>query len=289
MTGSARATGVLRALRTLLFVPGDQPEKILKATASESDAVIVDLEDAVAPVKKPQARSNLTLLGMTGRPAFVRVNAINTPWFGEDLEAIFNMPEIGVVLPKVSSADECRTYLDILAERALLAGSDQIGSVVFTIETAAGMMNVFEIASVVGESGALAFGGGDYALDLGLAVGDDESELLWARSRLVAAGTAFGVANVFDTIYARFSDEMGFRAACERAHRLGFGGKFLIHPCQIATANEVFDKTADLAWARGIVKIFDDEGIGAVGIDGQLLDYALVYRARMILEAAGEC
>jgi citrate lyase subunit beta/citryl-CoA lyase len=254
-----------------LFVPGDRPDRFAKAEASGADAVICDLEDAVAPAAKPAARAAVARW-LSEQHAYVRVNSAGTPWRAEDLAGIAEQPKLlGVMLPKVETAAEVH---------ALPAGVN----VVALIESAAGVQNAPAIAAAGGVE-RLAFGSLDFALDAGTA-GSDEA-LLYARSRLVLASRAAGIAPPLDGITTDIDDPEITADAARRARRLGFGGKLCIHPRQVAPVAAAFALSDDeIAWAREVIDATRTSKGAAVRVGGRMVDKPGLERARRILAVA---
>lgn len=259
--------------RSCLFVPGNRPERFVKAFASGADVVIVDLEDAVPDGEKSFARESVASWLSADRPVHVRVNGTDTAWFEEDVAAILRPGVAGVVLPKA----EGRGPLAALA--ALLPEPVRILPIV---ETAAGVWNVLEIASSPGVE-RLAFGALDFQLDTRIS-GEDE-ELLYARSRIVLASRVAGILPPVDGVTTDLDDPDALASDIRRARQLGFGGKLCIHPKQVAAVNEGFLPTErEVAWAKGVLEAVSSTGEGAARWDGKMIDRPVVERAKRILE-----
>nr|WP_298104204.1 CoA ester lyase [uncultured Shinella sp.] len=254
-----------------LFVPGDRPDRIQKAVSSGADAVVIDLEDAVAQANKADARSSLaTSLTQAAVPLIVRINAVGTPWHAEDLAIVSGLPVDAVMLPKAESARDAQ----VVGERTGLP-------VVALIESAAGIENVVSIAKAVRR---LAFGSIDYAADLSM--GHTRQSLLMPRSQLVYASRLAGIAGPIDGVTTAIADEDTVKSDCAHAVELGFTGKLLIHPVQIKPAKHAFAPSEqELEWASRIHAMAECSG-GAVRVDGQMIDAPVVARARQILDRA---
>ncbi len=271
-------TVLIRLPRSYLFVPGDRPERYAKARAAGADAVIVDLEDAVAPEAKPRAREALAAALDEAAPIIVRVNAAGTPWFADDLELCRHPGVAAIMLPKAEGIDAaCAvvevTYKDVLA----------------IIESARGVEQARQIASVPGVM-RLVFGSVDLALDLGIDCDPDgaEIELLAFRSQLVLASRLAALAAPVDGVSTAIHDPQRLQADAQRSRRLGFGAKLCIHPQQVATVQAVFAPSPDrIAWARRVCEAFAAAGGAAVAVDGQMVDLPVVQRARAVLRDAG--
>ncbi|MEU5271566.1 HpcH/HpaI aldolase/citrate lyase family protein [Streptomyces hygroscopicus] len=265
------------AARTLLFVPGDRPERFTKAAASGADGVLVDLEDAVAPGAKSVARE-AAVRWLGTHDGFVRINAADTPWHAADLAALTAARRLrGVVLPKSSTADGVAEVL-----RRLPAGVP----VLALVESALGVREAAAIAQVPGVA-RLLFGSVDLALDMDLVPsGPDEPELLWARSALVVASRAAGLPAPLDGVYTQLDDEAGLAAAARRSRGLGFGGRLCVHPRQVGVVHRAWLPTdAELEWARRVVRAAGDRDGAAVRVDGQMIDRPRLRRARSLLGA----
>lgn len=276
MATSTPGLHVLR--RAYLFVPADRPERFAKARASGADAVIVDLEDAVAPEAKASARDALATALDASAPLVVRINAAGTPWFEDDLELCRHPGVAAVMLPKAEGIDAVCTVVEITYKDVLPI-----------IESARGLREIHSIASVPGVI-RLAFGSVDLALDLGIDCAPDgaESELLAFRSQVVLASRLAGLAAPVDGVSTAIEDLQRLQADTERSRRLGFGAKLCIHPKQLAIVQAVFTPTPErLDWARRVCKAFETAGGSAVAVDGQMVDLPVVQRARAVLRDAG--
>jgi citrate lyase beta subunit len=220
----------LAGIRSQLFVPADRPDRLAAAFASGSDAVVADLEDAVAPHRKDRAREIVAdvLPSLEGAAKFVRVNAPETGLTAADLAAIGRIALDAVLLPKAT-----------VASLGALRG---VGvPIIAVIETAQGLREAYEIASTPGVE-ALGLGAADLAAALGLEPRPDALELLFARSKLVVDSSAAGIRAPFDRVFPRLTDEAGLREDTLLARSLGFGGKSCTHPSQPAVVNDVLGR-----------------------------------------------
>lgn len=279
-------------LRSLLFTPANGGRKVEKAFASAADGVILDLEDAVAVSEKPPARQAAVqaLGGERTRTAWVRVNALSTPFCFDDLLAIAPAAPDAIVLPKVESYADVRTADWLLSQmevrHGLAAGS--IGLVPI-LETAAGIAAAGEIARASPRVQRLVFGAVDLALDMDLDLDDDQGAIAQARFAIALASRAAVLPGPIDTAFVDIPALDRLRASAVRARAMGYGGKLCIHPAQIAVVNEVFTPTArELERARRIVDAFDAAeraGLAAVSLDGAMIDYPVVLKARRVLLA----
>jgi len=263
------------ALRSYLFVPGNRPERFTKACESGADAVIVDLEDAVAPDEKISARNTILAWMSIRHPVYIRVNGMDTEWFQDDLKVLHCPGVVGIVLPKT----EDRGQVVRLAGRL----PDTI-RIVPIVESAWGIWNVLEIASAP-QVERLIFGSFDLQLDANI-LGDHE-ELLYARSRLVLASRIAGILPPLDTITIDLENDALLAADVERARRLGFGGKMCIHPRQIKAVNEGFLPTEqEMMWAKTIMEAVKTAGESATRLNGKMIDRPVIEKARRILDTA---
>lgn len=247
-----------------LFVPASRPERFEKAAASGADALILDLEDAVAPADKESARKALRA-DFTGLPVIIRVNAAGTLWHAADVEAAEEIGAAAIMLPKAE-----------LASVAGLARSTAL-PVIALIETARGLAHAREIAEVPSVA-RLAFGSIDYSADLGCAHLRDA--LLFARSELVLASRLAEIMPPIDGVTTATDDADVITEDARHAADLGFGGKLCIHPRQVEPIRQGFlPDERTIAWARRVLA----SGDGAVKVDGEMVDEPVRIRARQIL------
>ncbi len=285
-------------LRSYLFVPADEPRKVQKALASAADAVILDLEDAVLPERKVEARAALvqTLAGLptarAGRPViFVRANSFQTAWFKDDIEHLTNQAVAGFVLPKVKRSADVEEAARLLyaAERrqGLPSGHFELLPMV---ETALGLQQVASIAGGPRVS-RLVFGALDMANDLGMSWQPDFQQFLYQRSRLVVASRVANLHPPVDGVWPRIDDLAGLEADCQAARMLGILGRTLIHPAHIEVTNRVFSPTAEeVAWAQQVVDATAEaaaRGQAVAKVDGTMIDRPVTERARRILFLSG--
>ena len=286
-------------LRSLMFVPGHRPRMIDRALGlgefpgSDLDVAILDLEDGVPSGQKESARATIAaaLKRATAGPGrYVRLNAA-AALRPADLDAVVRKGLDGVVAPKISSPDEVASLAHHLEEHEIAARLTR-GSlrIIASIESARGLIAAPAIAACSERVTALLFGAEDFALDLGLPARREAeaADLLHARSAVVVAAVAAGKVAI-DGIWPDIEDAAGLERDARTARRLGFSGKSLIHPGQIATVNEIFSPSADeVEHAKRVVAAFDEatkRGDGAVALDGMLLDPPIVERARRTLAA----
>jgi citrate lyase subunit beta/citryl-CoA lyase len=291
-------------MRSLLFVPADAPAKLDKALGAGADAIIVDLEDSVAPERKAAARdAAAAFLGMvTGRPGrprlLVRVNGLATGLTDADLDAVVAARPDAIMLPKAEGAASVMHADAKLAAREALHGlpDGHVEIVAIATETAKSLFLAGTYREASTRLTALTWGAEDLSADLGAeanrdAQGDFLDPYRLARALCLAAAAAAEVV-ALDTVYVDFRNEAGLRRECEEARRDGFQGKMAIHPAQVATINDVFTpKPEAIAKAKAIVAAFAGQpGAGVVGIGGVMYDRPHLAKALRLLaraEAAG--
>ena len=285
--------------RSFLFAPGNHPRRVEKALSLGADAVILDLEDAVATSDKAAARKPVAeaLKGPRRCRGYVRPNAPSSPFCYQDLVETLHDKVDGVVLPKVESAADLHAIDWLMAalerEHGIAEGSIDL---IPMVETAAGVARVDRIVQARNlrpyrapwRVKRLAFGAADYSLDVGLVPSHEEPELAEARTRVVLASRAAGMEGPLDSPWFHLRDMEGYRLAVERSRRGGFQGRLCVHPDQVPVANELFTPSADeVARAERIVAAFrqaEARGAAAVEVDGQMVDYPIVHRAQALLE-----
>ena len=281
------------ARRSLLFSPGDSPDLMRKAPGAGADVICFDLEDAVAPTRKDEARA--AVREVLSDPDFepdVEVCVRLTAGSPEtDLDGVLGSnagDESGgvrldaVMLPKVEAADRIRVVADLCAER----GRDP--AVFALVETAAGVLSAESIAAA-DATDAIVFGAEDLAADLGATRTDEGTEVLYAREHVVLAASAADV-DALDTVYTDFADEAGLREDATFARRLGYDGKLAIHPAQVAPITEAFTPdSADVEWAEAVLAARDEakrDGRAVFQVDGEMIDAPLIAQAERILDRA---
>ncbi|AXC48806.1 CoA ester lyase [Paracoccus suum] len=261
---------MVTGIRAPLFVPADRPERFAKAAASGADAIILDLEDAVAPDSKDAARAALRC-DFTDLPVIVRINGHGTPWHETDLAAVAAQQFAAVMLPKAEAPAIC-------GDVALRAAKPLIA----LIESATGLAHARSIAMASGVI-RLAFGSVDFCADLGCA--HLREVLLPARFELVLASRLAAIAPPLDGVALNLDDPSASHDDAAHAKALGMTGKLCIHPRQIAEVRRAFVPTAsEAAWAERVLSTRD----GAVALDGAMVDEPVRIRARAILAAAAQ-
>jgi citrate lyase subunit beta / citryl-CoA lyase len=257
--------------RSYLFVPADRPERVAKAMASGADAVIVDLEDAVAPDAKRAARDGLMAVLAASRPVVLRVNGRDTPWFDDDARFAAHPAVAAVMCPKTAQADDVAALRSECGDKPVLA----------LIETARGMAAASVVAATPGVA-RLVFGSIDFQLDLDIE--DDDGALRSFRSQLVLASRVAGLPSPVDGVTVAIDDAGQVDADARRARAFGFGAKLCIHPKQVAAVNAAFSPSPDqLAWARRVVAASHAAGGAAVAVDGRMVDAPVLARALRLL------
>ncbi len=278
-------TTALALARSFLFVPANRPERYAKALASGADAVIVDLEDAIAPADKSVARQTLSRAvasldaAQRGR-LLVRINAVGTPWHADDLAALRGLAAQGLVAVMVPKTESVAA----LAEVAAAVGP--LCALLPLIESVAGLDAIDALAACP-QVLRLAFGHLDFQADAGLACGTDESELVPVRLALVLASRRAALAAPLDGISPGTQDTAQLSLDAARSRRGGFGGKFCIHPAQVAVVNAAFTPSAaELDWARRVQVAFEAAGGGVFSLDGRMVDAPVMRLAQHTLAQA---
>ncbi len=260
----------IRSATTFLFVPGHRPERFDKAAASGADIVVIDLEDAVAPALKAQAREDARKWLRSDKPAMVRINGAGTPWHEDDL-GLSRDGMAALMLPKAGRVDTVKSFSPGTAVVAL-------------VETAAGLTALTELCAAPGVT-RLAFGSVDLGAELGVDPVDRDA-LLTARSMLVVASAAAGLPPPIDGVTTVLNDPNVLADDVAYAGRLGMTGKLCIHPDQVSIANRASTPSPeDVDWATKVVASFES-GDSVATVDGQMVDLPVLQRAQGILLAA---
>jgi citrate lyase subunit beta/citryl-CoA lyase len=270
--------------RTVLFSPGDQPDLMQKAPSAGADVVVFDLEDAVAPTNKAEARERVREAVADIDPdceLCVRLNPIDDGG-RDDLEALGEtVADVdSLMLPKVSGPDDVRALVDAL--------DDGHVPVLALLETAAGVLAAEDIAAVPSVD-ALLLGAEDLSADVGFTRSDEGTEILYARQHVTLAASSHDV-DAIDTLYTDFEDTDGLAADTERAVALGFDGKMAIHPAQVSVINEAFTPDDErIEWAQAVLAARDEaraDGRGVFAVDGEMIDAPLIAQAEDVIERA---
>lgn len=275
-------------LRSLLFVPGDQPERMEKALSAGADALILDLEDAVIPDQKKEARACVAkLLSRGTRPVtlFARINALGSGMADDDLAAIISHKPDGIVLPK---AEGSRSLID-LDQRLKALGDTHAAILPIATETPAAIFALGSYPDVTPRLCGLTWGAEDLPAAIGAATSREADGRYTppyevARSLLLFGAHAAGVPAI-ETVFPAFRDLDGLKAYASRGRRDGFSGMMAIHPAQVEVINAAFTPSdAEIAWARRIVDLFEkNPGIGALSLDGKMVDAPHLKQAKRLL------
>lgn len=271
MSITSETLHLIRTATSLLFVPGDRTERFDKAVISGADLVILDLEDAVRPEQRPQARENIIAWLSGGGRAAVRINSVTSPDHAEDLRAIVGLPGLAAVMLAKADASSART----VGERARVP-------VIALIESCLGLAQAAAIAATPGIE-RIAFGHLDYAVDI--AADPSMNAMLYARSALVQASKLAGIPGPIDGVTVALDDQAVLTHDIAHAREMGMTGKLLVHPRQVAGTREAFAPTeAQTRWAQRIVAASTQ---GAARVDGEMVDAPRVMRAQAILRRTG--
>jgi citrate lyase subunit beta/citryl-CoA lyase len=286
MTQSNDRPFAVRPRRSVLYVPASNARAIEKARALPCDAVVLDLEDAVAPEKKASARESVSTVlrdgGFGHRDVIVRVNALDTEWGAADLAAISQTTAHAVLVPKV------RNRADVLAYEKALAHAPSTLQLWSMIETAIGLLKLDEIASCARDTRLACFvlGTNDLAKEMRMQMDHRREPLTAFLSLTVAAARAYEL-TVLDGVYNAFEDAAGFEAQCQQGLAYGFDGKTLIHPRQIDICNAVFSPSpATVTWAEKIRAAFalpENAAKGAINLEGAMVERLHLTQAERVL------
>jgi citrate lyase subunit beta / citryl-CoA lyase len=286
-------TDEFRPRRSVLYMPGSNARVLEKARALAADTLILDLEDAVSPDQKESARAQVVAAvaggGYGNRELVIRINGLESPWGRDDLAAAVKAGPDAILVPKVSHSADIRLVEGLMAK----AGAPSSIKLWVMMETPLAMLNAGEIAAEAmradGRLACFVMGTNDLAKETGASLEGGRDGMLAWLSISVAAAKAFGL-DIIDGVYNDFRDEDGFRLEAEQGARLGMDGKTLIHPGQIAPANEVFSPAEDeVAWARGIIAAFElpeNAGRGVITVDGRMVELLHAEMARRTVAIA---
>ena len=269
----------IRPRRSVLYMPGSNARALEKAKTLSVDGVILDLEDSVAPDAKETARKQVVDLvkagGFDKREVFIRVNGVDTPWHADDLAAAAHAAPDAILVPKISNPD----MLEMIGRRLLDMGTDHKTRVWAMIETPLAIFNILSIAAEAKDSesrlSGFIMGTNDLAKDTRARLVPGRAPMLSWLSTCVAAARIYGI-DILDGVYNDIGNADGFEMECRQGVELGFDGKTLVHPNQIAPCNTAFSPTADeVAWARKMIAVFDlpqNKNKGVVSIDGRMVE-----------------
>ena len=279
----------LRPRRSVLYMPGSNARALEKAKTLSADSLVLDLEDAVSPDQKIAARGQVVAAVTAGgygyREMVIRVNGLDTQWAEEDILAVAQAPVAAVCVPKVETAEQVLRVVELLEQ----GGADESVTVWAMIETPKGVVNVQAIAAAHPRLSLLMMGTSDLAKEMRIPHTPDRIGFIAALSECVLAARLNGL-DALDGVHLDLHDETSLRLVCEQGRNLGFDGKTLIHPNQIAVTNEVFSPKADEVERAGrIITAFtqaEAEGKGVVVVDGKLVENLHVDEARRTLAIA---
>ncbi len=282
--------------RSMLFIPGNAPGLLINGNYLGADALIFDLEDAVAPEEKDAARilvrNTLKYMDFQGCETIVRINALDTEYWKADLEEVLKHKPDLIILPKAGTEEEIRTADYFISELESKFGH-MPGSVgiMALIETAKGLENAYAIAGASQRVMALFLGAEDLTADLRCQRTREGREIEYARSRLVSAARAAGI-DAYDTPFTDVADDEGIRSDALSAKALGFSGKAAISPRHVSVINDVFSPSPDeVNYAYEVMEVITQaqmQGKGAVALRGKMIDAPIVARARQVIAMAEE-
>jgi len=276
--------------RSVLYMPGANPRALEKARSLPADALILDLEDSVAPESKTAARDHVIAALRNGgyghREIAIRVNGLASPWFSDDVAACARTDANAIVLPKAESAED----IDRVSDALRRAGAPDRLKVWAMIETPIAVLRAAEIAGAARHArsrlNCLIVGLNDLAKETRIEMEPTRSGAVAWLSLIVAAARAYGL-DVLDSAFNNFRDKDGLRAECRQGRTFGFDGKTLIHPDQIEAANEIFAPVAtDVAWSRKIIAAFDqpgNQGKGVINLEGRMVELLHLASARRLI------
>jgi len=285
----------VRPRRSMLYMPGNNPNMLQNCCCLGADGLLLDLEDAVSPECKDEARRLVVYfmrkLDFGNTEVTVRINGTDTPWWRDDLKEIIPAHPHAVRLPKCNDPSDIRELDSVIskieAEEGIPVGSIEIHAM---IETAEAVERASEIARSCKRVSAITLGGQDLAADIGVRRSKEGVEILYARSRVVIAAKAAGIA-CFDTVFTDINDSEGLYKEASLAAQLGFTGKAAIHPSQVRVINEAFRPTEKaIQQAEKIIAAAKEakiKGIGAYAVDGNMVDGPVVKQALNVLAQAG--
>ena len=278
----------MKLRRSVLYVPGNKPRALEKSLGLAADCVVYDLEDSVGPGDKWQARENVIQTLSLGNPRrqerIVRVNGLQSEWCEQDIAAVRSSAADGVLLPKIEAAEDVDAYRQLLGDEA-----SQHTPLWIMAETAAGILNMQQIAIADPAIAVILLGLEDLALETRIRHTPDRNGFLYAMSASVMAARASGL-DIIDGVYPAFRDSAGFMAECREAVTLGFDGKSLIHPSQVDLCNQCFTPDEDeTRRAEQLLAVWDQnrrQGQSVVVFDGRMVEHLHVKEARRVLALA---
>ncbi|MBP1153747.1 MULTISPECIES: CoA ester lyase [unclassified Paenibacillus] len=270
--------------RTLMFTPGNRPDRLFKSLQSTADALIWDVEDAVHPDEKAAARTVIrdvldSMDKAPPKPIFIRVNQVGTPWFEDDARLAGHPLVRGMLLPKTESAAQVEQAWKLM---------DRKGELIVLIETAVGVRDlegILESPLITG----VALGAVDLAVDLNLTLTDSGLELLYFKSRIVTLARAAGIQGIYDSVFPDFNNSDSLRIRAGLTKTTGFTGQMCVHPVQIPVITEVYTPAAqEIDWAKRVIHALENEakGLGVFTVDGKMVDRPVIERAKQVHQAA---
>ena len=281
----------MELLRTVLSVPGNRENMLEKSKHIHADVILLDLEDSVPPEEKARARSIvknwIPKIAGNGSKVYVRINPIEGGLAQDDLGSVIMRGIDGISQPKPSTGQDIRKVAEMLTrlekERGLPEGHIRI---LPWIENSLGLINAYDIASSSPRINGVIFGANDLVLETGMIRSEEGYELLYPRTKIVIAARAAGVSAI-DTPYNNFKDDKGLIRETNLARKLGFSGKFAIHPSQIDIVNRIFRPTEEeIAYAKKVVAAFEEaraKGFASASLDGKMIDIPIAQRALNVL------
>lgn len=282
-------------MRNFLFVPGNSPKMLTSANFLGSDAVVIDLEDAVAPNEKDAARILVrnAIRALTYQVKFgVRINGLDTCYWQKDLEEILPLEPEFIMLPKTANAESIRTLEQAMRQLESEHGLPSKARIIALIETAEGVENAYAIAKAGSRMEGLFLGAEDLTANLCAVRSKDSTEIQYSRGRLVSAARAAGI-DVYDTPFTDVEDMEGLEKDARFARQLGFTGKASINPRHIEGINRAFSPSdAEIAYSKEVldcIRKAEQEGRGAASLHGKMIDAPIVARAKYILKLAQAC
>jgi len=284
----------MHSRRALLYMPGDDRRKIEKGTTLGVDCICMDMEDGTAINKKAEARAVISQamkeLDFGDSERCIRINSIGSGFEKDDLASTLAARPDTIVVPKIETAEQVK-WVSEQIESYELSNQLKLGGIrlLIGLETAKGILNLKEIAEADKRLEAIIFGAEDYAASVGATRTKEATEVLYARSMVVAACAANDL-QAIDMVYIDFKNSEGLRAEAEQGAGLGFSGKQVIHPNQVPVAQEAFTPSNEaIAYAKRVVESFESsqkEGKGAYALDGKMIDMPLLKNAQKVLDRA---
>jgi citrate lyase subunit beta/citryl-CoA lyase len=287
----------MAVMRSLMYIPGNNPKMIAKAPTIPADIITLDMEDAVPPAQKEAARKitreSLEIAGQGGAEVYVRINNWDTGLAEEDMEAVVWPGLNGIVMGKTASADDVKRMAwkldDLEKARGIAPGTVKISCL---IETAKGIVNAKEICLASERNVSAIFGAVDYCLSMRIKLTSEAKEQYFARSYVAICARMAGLA-ALDAPFAAFRDMEAFKKNTLEGIQMGYEGRMIIHPSQVEVANQLYaPDPEEVEWSRRVVKVFEEEGIAkgtaSVNLDGNMVDTPVYLRAVDVLRAQAE-